>query len=227
LLDCRGLQPATFIPKESIKSVELARANGTSSTFDLFVHCGDGLTIEFSNISRSEVPSIEAYIRAMKFTVGANPSSASETESGGNGGEQNGADGESDGDDSDDPEVRLISVLCYEILLGVATTVACSCLTYALHNPANYVSLCPSMQDEDFMPYTDKERKQQNKRKRDSSEKQGEDLQSDSDESDSDESDSDESDSDDNGSSVELVSEDDFSMGQFEQAAANDTDNEP
>ena len=121
------MQPATFIPKESIKSVELARANGTSSTFDLFVHCGDGLTIEFSNISRSEVPSIEAYIRAMKFTIGANPSSASETESGGDGGEQDGAHGESDGDDSgDDPEVRLILDLCCVILsLGMATTVAC------------------------------------------------------------------------------------------------------
>jgi hypothetical protein len=221
LLDCRGLQPATFIPKESIKSVELARANGTSSTFDLFVHCGDGLTIEFSNISRSEVPSIEDYIRTMKFTVGANPDSASETESGGNGGEQ---DGVSDDDNSDDPEVRLFSGLCYEFLKGVAATVACAgpSLAVVLHNVVTYASLYPSTQDEDFMPCTYKERKQQNKRKRDSSEKQGEDFQSDSDESDSDESDSDE-----NGSSVELVSEDDFSMGQFEQAAANDTDDEP
>lgn len=101
------MQPATFIPKETIKSVELARANGTSSTFDLFVHCGNGLTIEFSNISRSEVPSIESYIRNMKFAIGSNPSSASDSESG-DGVDAEVDNGGADANDSDsDPEVSI------------------------------------------------------------------------------------------------------------------------
>ena len=97
--------PASFLPLASISSVELARANGASSTFDLYVHCKDGSTKEFSQISRSEVPAIENYIRATKLDVGAPVESDDEdhnANSGAQGGDANGSD--SDSDDLDDED---------------------------------------------------------------------------------------------------------------------------
>lgn len=35
---CFVERPATFIPKDSISSVEFARAGGVSATFDFYVH---------------------------------------------------------------------------------------------------------------------------------------------------------------------------------------------
>lgn len=83
------LQPATFIPLEAIRAVELARASGASSTFDLYVHfClkkGEKSTIEFSNICRNEITSIERWIRHLNISIGPTASSAEESDSeGGN-----------------------------------------------------------------------------------------------------------------------------------------------
>ena len=52
-------QPPTFLPRAAIQSVELARAGGGSSTFDLYVHCRDGSTTEFSSIPRNEIGPLE------------------------------------------------------------------------------------------------------------------------------------------------------------------------
>jgi hypothetical protein len=52
-------QPALFLPHSGIRSLELMRAGGTSSTFDLVVHCRSGAVHEFGMISRSEVAGIE------------------------------------------------------------------------------------------------------------------------------------------------------------------------
>lgn len=75
--------------------------------------------------------------------------------------------------------------------------------------------LCIYTQDEDFMPNMENkyDSDKQNKRKRELSE--------------GDHDEEDESESEYESESVELVSEDDFSLGQYQQATANDTDNEP
>lgn len=52
-------QPALFIPHASIRSVELMRAGGASSTFDLVVHLRSGRQHEFGFIAREEVAGIE------------------------------------------------------------------------------------------------------------------------------------------------------------------------
>eukprot|EP00887_Chlorella_sp_A99_P002383 scaffold10.g2383.t1 len=97
-------EPAMFVPIKDIKSVELARANGTSSTFDLYVHLRDGSTVEFGMIERDEAQRVSAYIRAVRLAVG--PPQDSDSEEGG--GEEGGSDaGGSEGganSDSDDPE---------------------------------------------------------------------------------------------------------------------------
>lgn len=57
---CRApSQPQLFIPHSRIASIELMRAGGTSSTFDLVVHLSGGHTQEFGMLSRSEVAGIE------------------------------------------------------------------------------------------------------------------------------------------------------------------------
>ncbi len=55
----RHAQPATFIPRAAIRSVEFVRAGGTSSTFDFYVHRRDGGLQEFGNISRNELGALE------------------------------------------------------------------------------------------------------------------------------------------------------------------------
>lgn len=53
------MQPALFIPREEIKAMELARAGGTSSTFDVFVHRKDGRVEEFGMLPREETGPLE------------------------------------------------------------------------------------------------------------------------------------------------------------------------
>ena len=53
------LQPALYLPHSAIRSMELMRAGGTSSTFDLVVHlCGGGVQ-EFGMVPREEAAGIE------------------------------------------------------------------------------------------------------------------------------------------------------------------------
>ncbi len=52
-------QPQLFIPHSAVASIELMRAGGTSSTFDLVVHLKGGHAQEFGMLSRSEVAGIE------------------------------------------------------------------------------------------------------------------------------------------------------------------------
>ncbi|GAB4814060.1 hypothetical protein N2152v2_001106 [Parachlorella kessleri] len=73
-------RPAVFIPRAAIRHVEFARAGGTSSTFDLYVHKRDGSTQEFSNIDRSEIGAFEDYVRRCKLAVGTGESSSDEEE---------------------------------------------------------------------------------------------------------------------------------------------------
>lgn len=94
------MQPSVFIPTATIRSVELARANGASSTFDLYVHCSDGATHEFSNISRLEVGPIQAFIQAAGLRTG--PADGSDSEGSG----VAGATSNEGASESDDPEVR-------------------------------------------------------------------------------------------------------------------------
>lgn len=103
VLSCpSNLQPATFIPLEKIKAVELARASGASTTFDLYVHCclktGTTSTVEFSNISRNEISSIEGWIRAVGVSIG--PTASSVDESGG----ETDVSGSTTSDDRDDED---------------------------------------------------------------------------------------------------------------------------
>lgn len=98
------MQPAMFIPLGDIRSVELARATGASSTFDMYVHCRDGTTTEFSNLSRNEIGAIEAWVRAT--SVGVGPASDDEEEGQSSGGDDGGSDS-SDADDEDfNPEAE-------------------------------------------------------------------------------------------------------------------------
>ena len=167
--------PALFIPIGAIASVELARATGVSSTFDLYVHCKDGSTREFSQISRLEIGAIEGYIRATGLAVGPPPGSESDVEENEN--EEEGRQREGDGvgaveSDSDDPD------------------------------------------DEDFNPLPKKKKqKQENKVEKEDNEEDAE-VVAVEEEEDDDDSDDDSDDSDSDGS-VEMVSEDEFSMGQF------------
>jgi hypothetical protein len=101
------LQPAMFIPRADIRAVELARATGASSTFDLYVHCSGPTgrtTIEFSNISRNEIASIEGWIRVADVAVGPTASSAEEDSDAAENGKDAGAGGYSSSDDSQDED---------------------------------------------------------------------------------------------------------------------------
>ena len=165
--------PATFIPKEEIASVELARANGASSTFDVYCHLKNKSTVEFSQISRVEVGYVDAYITRNGLTKGPPAYSDSDSDDDGDGeqekatevgGEKRKKDEESDSDDPD---------------------------------------------DEDFNPFAKKQTKR--KEKEEKVEKKEEEEEDDSSASDS-ESDSDD---DDDSGDVEIVSEDEFSLGQL------------
>lgn len=54
-----ALQPAIFIPRTDIRALELARAGGTSATFDIVVHRRDGSVQEFGMLPRDEAGPIE------------------------------------------------------------------------------------------------------------------------------------------------------------------------
>ena len=49
------VQPQLFIALADVKTVEVARATGGSSTFDFYVYLNDGTAHEFSQISRQEL----------------------------------------------------------------------------------------------------------------------------------------------------------------------------
>ncbi|KAL4440362.1 hypothetical protein ABPG75_003363 [Micractinium tetrahymenae] len=91
--------PQLFIPHSRIASIELMRAGGTSSTFDLVVHLRGGHTQEFGMLSRSEVGGIEVYIRKCRLALGAAPDSEEEEEA-----DEGGAEAGAEQEDSDDPE---------------------------------------------------------------------------------------------------------------------------
>ena len=50
--------------------VEFLRVGGTSSTFDLSIKMTSGQTIEFSQIDRNEVGSLQSYVSKCKLKVG-------------------------------------------------------------------------------------------------------------------------------------------------------------
>ncbi len=196
--------PATFLPLSSITSIEFARANGASSTFDLYIHLKNGNTMEFSTISRSELPALENYVRSTKLAVGP-PAGSSDEEEGeeaedgvdGSGGKRK-AGADSDSDDPDDEDFNPIDSSDEEEKDG-------------------------GKKKKEKQPKMKKQKKDDVETAAgvegdagvDDDEEEEEEAESDS--SDDDESDSDDSsdDSDDDGS-VEIVSEDEFSMGQLQ-----------
>ncbi|KAL4429037.1 hypothetical protein ABPG77_006076 [Micractinium sp. CCAP 211/92] len=91
--------PQLFIPHSAVASIELMRAGGTSSTFDLVVHLKGGHAQEFGMLSRSEVAGIEDYVRKCRLALGAAPDSDEGEEE-----EQEGGEEASGGEESDDPE---------------------------------------------------------------------------------------------------------------------------
>jgi hypothetical protein len=72
----------------------LARATGTSSTFDVHVHTRDGNILEFSNLPREEIPAVQGYAAALRERASRGSDSTEE-------GSQEGG-GESEAEDSDD-----------------------------------------------------------------------------------------------------------------------------
>ncbi|KAL6778819.1 hypothetical protein ACKKBF_B04495 [Auxenochlorella protothecoides x Auxenochlorella symbiontica] len=70
--------PALFIPREEIKAMELARAGGTSSTFDVFVHRKDGRVEEFGMLPREETGPFESYMMNQKLGPPADDSEGSD-----------------------------------------------------------------------------------------------------------------------------------------------------
>lgn len=188
--------PASFIPKAAIASVELARANGASSTFDLYVHCKDGSIREFSQISRCEVPAIERYIRSTGLAMGAPIESEDEGDGGSKGGDVGGSDSDSDDPEDEDfnPEKRSDKSDGGRKRKRQKTVAAKEGA-----EAGNKVNNEEQGADGDMKDGEEEE------------EYEGSDSESDSGSGSG--SDSDDSDSDDG--SVEIVSEDEFSMGQL------------
>ncbi|KAI7835920.1 hypothetical protein COHA_010181 [Chlorella ohadii] len=99
--------PAVFLSHSAIRSVELMRAGGASSTFDMVLHLKSGKQQEFTFIARQEAPAIEDYLRKCRLPLGA---AASSDEEDGAEGEEEGEEGsrgaaaEAEDEDSDDPE---------------------------------------------------------------------------------------------------------------------------
>lgn len=62
--------PPIFIHTGKIRSVDFARANGASATFDFQVHLKNGAIEEFSNISRHELGCIQNWVDALRLPVG-------------------------------------------------------------------------------------------------------------------------------------------------------------
>lgn len=95
-----------FIPVNSIKSIDFARAGGASSTFDLHIYLKNGGVEEFSNISRHELGSLEAWVQGTNLVTGA--SSSEEPEDGDKpDGSEDTSDNDSDEEDENfDPYAR-------------------------------------------------------------------------------------------------------------------------
>ena len=97
-------RPATYLPFDDIEGMQLQRAEGVSSSFDIVVTPeGGGAALEFANIPREELDGIRAYLAKR----------CSEAGEGQRGDEDNGSDGgvadalanaESDEDDTDDED---------------------------------------------------------------------------------------------------------------------------
>eukprot|EP00891_Asterochloris_glomerata_P008813 jgi/Astpho2/8813/fgenesh1_pg.00129_%23_14_t len=63
-------KPQLFIPLSDVRTVEVARATGGSSTFDLYVYLNDGTAHEFSQISRQELNGVMYYISSRHLKQG-------------------------------------------------------------------------------------------------------------------------------------------------------------
>ena len=92
--------PPIFIHTGKIRSVDFARANGASATFDFQVHLRNGAIEEFSNISRHELSCIQNWVDTLRLPVGFPETSGSDQ--GGPDGEAAAGDEASSDDASDE-----------------------------------------------------------------------------------------------------------------------------
>ncbi len=92
--------PPIFIHAGKIRSVDFARANGASATFDFQVHLKNGGIEEFSNISRHELGCMQNWVDKTRLPVGF--PETSDSDEGGPGGEAAAGDEASSDDASDE-----------------------------------------------------------------------------------------------------------------------------
>ncbi|KAG7670287.1 hypothetical protein KSW81_002854 [Nannochloris sp. 'desiccata'] len=194
--------PATFIPLSVITSVEFARANGASSTFDFYIHFKHGDTMEFSTISRSELPAIENYVRSTQLAVGPPAASSDEEEAEEDAGDGSGkrkggagADAASDSDDPDDEDFNPVESSDNDEEDGEQRVKHPKKKKHKKESAAAAAGVeGPEEQIDDIEEEEEEEEEDE----------------------DSDSTDSSESDSSDDDGSVEIVSEDEFSMSQLQ-----------
>ncbi|KAK9807931.1 hypothetical protein WJX73_004210 [Symbiochloris irregularis] len=62
-------KPALYIPLSEVEAMELSRAGGVSSTFDLVVQMKAGNSQEFSNLPKAELGPVQQYIAAHGFAA--------------------------------------------------------------------------------------------------------------------------------------------------------------
>ncbi|PRW39086.1 Structure-specific recognition [Chlorella sorokiniana] len=185
--------PAVFIPHSAIRSVEMMRAGGASSTFDVVLHLKSGKQQEFTFIARQEAPALEDYLRKCRLPLGAAASSDEE-------GEEEEAEAaeaaEAEDEDSDDLEDEDF-------------------------NPSS-----SSDEEEEEAGGSQQQRSGGSKRGRaaaDEGDADGEGEEDEhEDEEEAEESSSEEEDSSDEEGSVELVSEEDFTLDQLESALSKE-----
>ncbi len=68
---CFVERPPMLIPHSDIRGYELARAGGSSVTFDLLLHLkAGGAPVEFSQLDRVELGRLQSYLEASKLKVG-------------------------------------------------------------------------------------------------------------------------------------------------------------
>jgi hypothetical protein len=208
-----------FIPMSNIRSVELARATGASSTFDFYVHCKDGATHEFSNLSRNEIGPIQDYVRKVKLPQG--PAESSSDEEGG--GEVKEEEPASDSDDPDDEDFNPVAA-SEEVQFRrpgaskkrKADAVEDTDTAGAAQGTLQHLQRCVS----EYWKTRENVSWRAGKESVDIKQEEEEEVDEESDASDDDDS---ESDSD--SGSVELVSEDEFSIGQLKNMI--DAENKP
>ncbi len=101
--------PPIFIHTGKIRSVDFARANGASATFDFQVHLKSGAIEEFSNISRHELGCIQGWVEKSGLPVGF-PDTSDSDEGGPTGGTAAGDEGSSDdmSDEDFDPYKKRV-----------------------------------------------------------------------------------------------------------------------